>query len=97
MKKWKYYVYIMANEKRTIYIWVTNDLFRRVYEHKNKIMKWFTEKYDCNKLVWSEEFNSIENAIQTEKRLKHYIREWKNNLINEKNPFWEDLSENWYK
>jgi putative endonuclease len=92
MKKWEYYVYIVASETKTIYIWVTNDLTRRVFEHKNKLIKWFTEKYNCNKLVYFEKFNSIENAIITEKRLKNYKREWKNNLIEKDNPFWEDLS-----
>jgi putative endonuclease len=92
MKKWEYYVYIIASETRTIYIWVTNNLTRRVFEHKNKLIKWFTEKYNCNKLVYFEKFNSIENAIITEKRLKNYKREWKNNLIEKNNPFWEDIS-----
>jgi putative endonuclease len=92
MKKWEYYVYIMASETRTIYIWVTNDLIRRIFEHKHKLIKWFTKKYNCNKLVYFERFNSIENAIVTEKKLKNYRREWKNNLIEKDNPFWGDLS-----
>jgi putative endonuclease len=89
----EYYVYIMANKTRTIYIWVTNNLERRVYEHKNKIFeKWFTSKYNCNKLVYFEKFGNIWQAIEAEKKVKKYKRERKLELIQKNNPSWRDLS-----
>ncbi len=88
----QYFVYILTNKsKRSLYIWVTNDLERRMLEHKNWSIEWFTKKYNCNILVYFEEFNNIEQAIEAEKKLKNWKREWKENLINEKNPNWEDL------
>ena len=87
-----YYVYIMSNKKNgTLYIGVTNDLIRRVYEHKNKLAKGFTEKYGLTKLVYYEHTESIEAAIVEEKRLKDWHRSWKIRLINKMNPAWDDL------
>jgi len=87
-----YYVYIMANVSKTIYIWVTNDIQRRVYEHKNWLNEWFTKKYNCHKLVWFERFWDVNQVIECEKKLKKFRRERKVKLIQEKNCMWKDLS-----
>ena len=86
------YIYIMTNRKNgTLYIGVTNDIVRRVWEHKNHLLKGFTDKYNLDKLVYYEIWQGEIEAIQREKTLKHYKREWKLNLINESNPEWNDL------
>ena len=91
-----YYVYILTNKINTVlYIGVTNDLQRRVYEHKNKIIEGFTAKYNLSKLVYFEETGSIESAILREKQLKRWHRDWKINLIKENNLNFNDLSEDW--
>lgn len=87
-----YYVYIITNTKKTLYIGVTNNLERRMYEHKNKLIDGFSKRYNLNKLVYFEEFNNIESAIRREKQLKNWHREWKPNLIESINPIWEDYS-----
>jgi putative endonuclease len=80
----------------TIYIGLTNDLFRRVLEHKSlSDRRRFTFQYKCTKLVYFEEFHSIEEAITREKQMKNWKREWKNNLINSMNPNWDDLAKDW--
>ena len=82
-----YFVYILTNKLNTVlYIGVTNDLERRIYEHKNKLITGFTSKYNVNKLVFYEEFENIEDALVSEKKLKGWIRKKKNALINEFNP-----------
>ena len=87
------YVYMMANYTNSVlYIGVTNNLIRRVAEHKAHINEGFTDKYNCKKLVYFEEFDSIEEAIEREKQLKNWKREWKNSLVNEQNPDWNDRS-----
>jgi putative endonuclease len=87
-----YYVYILASRiGGTLYIGVTNDLIRRVFEHKSKFVRGFTKKYDVVKLVYYEQYDDIEIAIQREKRLKKWNRQWKIRLIEEKNPNWDDL------
>ena len=87
-----YYVYILASKiGGTLYIGVTNDLVRRVFEHKSKFVSGFTKKYDVVKLVYYEQYDSVENAIQREKRLKKWNRQWKIRLIEERNPNWDDL------
>lgn len=87
-----YYVYIMASSNnRTLYIGMTNNLIRRVYEHRNGLIDGFTKKYNCHKLVWFQETNSIESAITKEKQMKNWIRQYKENVINEMNPEWKDL------
>ena len=87
-----YWVYIVASKiGGTLYIGVTNDLTRRVYEHKNKAAEGFTRKYDVDCLVYFEAFDDIENAIRREKRLKKWNRAWKIRLIEENNPNWADL------
>jgi putative endonuclease len=85
-------VYILASRiGGTLYIGVTNDLVRRVFEHKSKFVSGFTKKYNVVKLVYYEQYDSIENAIQPEKRLKKWNRQWKVRLIDERNPNWDDL------
>ena len=93
----QYYTYILASKKNgTLYIGVTNDLERRILEHKQKINEGFTSKYDVNMLVYFESFQYINDAILREKRLKKWNRQWKINLIEEENKDWKDLSEDWY-
>jgi putative endonuclease len=90
--KEKYFVYILTNKNNTVlYTGVTNNLLRRVWEHKNKIHKGFTEKYNCNKLVWFEAYDDIYNAIKREKQIKSGSRKKKIDLINSLNPLWLDL------
>ena len=82
----------MTNQHNNIlYIGVTNDLFRRVTEHKTHQIKGFTDRYNCEKLVYFEEYNNIEVAIAREKQLKNWKREWKNDLVNQTNAEWRDL------
>jgi putative endonuclease len=87
-----YYVYILSNKKNgTLYVGVTSNLIKRVWEHKQKIIDGFTKKYDIDRLVYFEEINDPDIAIRREKRLKKYSREWKINLIRKENPAWDDL------
>ncbi|CTQ74062.1 GIY-YIG nuclease family protein [Roseibium alexandrii] len=87
-------VYIMASKPNgTLYTGVTNDLARRVYEHRTGQTPGFTTRYACKLLVWYERHDRIERAIQREKTIKHYVRKWKINLIEEMNPEWNDLYE----
>jgi putative endonuclease len=89
-----YYVYIMSNGTNTVtYIGVTNDLYRRIYEHKNKLVRGFTARYNVNKLVYHETTESIESAIMREKQIKSWPRKSKVALINVGNPDWHDLYE----
>ena len=89
-------VYFMTNKNNNvIYIGVTSNLEKRVYQHKIKAFKGFTEKYNCNKLVYFEVFTDIRQAIQREKQLKKGNRKRKNDLVMTMNPDWEDLSEGW--
>jgi putative endonuclease len=88
-----YYVYILASQKRgTLYIGVTNNLIRRIEEHKAKEVDGFTKKYNVGILVYYEDTPDVESAISREKVLKHWNREWKINLIEKENPEWNDLS-----
>jgi len=92
----KYYVYILTTKNnKLVYVWVTNNLERRLYEHKNKIVEWFTSKYNIHKLVYYEETSSIQDAIKREKQLKWRLRSKKNELIESINPNREDLSSTW--
>jgi putative endonuclease len=87
-----YYVYILASKKNgTLYIGITNDLIRRVYEHKNNLVKGFSSKYSIHNLVYYEQTPNIEAAIQREKQLKKWQRKWKLELIEKNNPNWDDL------
>ncbi|HBC71447.1 MAG TPA: GIY-YIG nuclease [Coxiellaceae bacterium] len=87
-----YWVYILCSRRNgTLYVGVTNDLVRRVYEHKQKLVKGFTKKYAVDKLVYMEEFNDINEAISREKVIKKWKRVWKLRLIEQENYQWEDL------
>ena len=92
-----YYVYIVASRPDgTLYIGMTNDLVRRVYEHKEGLADGFTKRYGVKTLVYFELHDRAEQAIQREKTLKHWIRDWKITLIENENPHWDDLYENLY-
>ena len=93
----QYYVYIMTNKSRTLYTGVTNNLERRVYEHKNKLIEGFTKKYNITKLVYYEISNDVEAAIAREKQIKGWLRRKKIVLIESANPQWKDLSEGWFR
>ncbi|HVT01481.1 MAG TPA: GIY-YIG nuclease family protein [Patescibacteria group bacterium] len=87
-----YWVYILANKRNgTLYIGVTSDLVKRVWEHKNNLVKGFTNKYDIHTLVYFEQTSDINEAIKREKQLKKWNRIWKLKLIEETNPEWKDL------
>jgi len=90
----QYYVYILSNKHHTVlYTGFTNDLGRRVEEHKLKVVKGFTARYNCNELLYFEEFTDMDEAMHREKQLKRYKRSWKEDLITSINPNWRDLSE----
>ena len=90
----KGYVYFMTNRTNSVlYIGVTSDLHKRVFEHKNHVHEGFTDKYNCTKMVYFEECNDIKAAIAREKQLKNWHRKWKDRLVNEFNKDWNDLSE----
>ena len=89
-------VYFMSNKNNTvIYIGVTSNLVKRVYQHKAKVFKGFTSRYNCDKLVYFETFNSMDEAIAREKQLKAGNRKRKEQLIQTNNPKWNDLSDGW--
>ena len=89
-----YYVYILTNKSnKVMYIGITNDLERRLYEHKNEQIEGFTKKYHVHKLVYFEEYSEINDAISREKQLKRWVRSKKNWLVETKNPNWDDWSE----
>jgi putative endonuclease len=89
-----YYVYIMASGPNgTLYTGITNDLSRRVYEHREGLVEGFTKRYGVKRLVYWEEFQTALDAIHREKRIKKYPRAWKINLIRARNPDWDDLAE----
>ena len=87
-----YYVYILTNKYNNVmYIGVTNNLQRRVYEHKNGIYEGFTKKYNVHKLVYCEQCHDVKDAIRREKQLKHWSREKKNALVRSVNPDWKEI------
>lgn len=91
-----YYVYILTNQYNTVlYTGVTNNLERRLYEHKNKLINGFTKKYNVDKLVYFEQTDNINSAITREKQIKGWIRKKKDELIASINAEWKDLSEDW--
>lgn len=96
MRDYNFYVYIMASISGVIYIGVTNNLERRVIEHKNDLIDGFTKKYKCHKLVYYEHYNDVNNAIAREKQLKKWRRDKKEFLIKGMNPQWNDLSRDWF-
>ena len=92
-----FYVYILTNKRNgTLYTGVTSSLFRRIWEHKNNIKEGFTKKYALHRLVYHESFYDIENAIVREKQIKAGSRKKKIALIEKENPFWKDLSLDWF-
>jgi putative endonuclease len=93
----RYYVYILANATGTLYTGVTNNLKRRVYEHKHKLVEGFTKRYNVTRLVYYEETGDIKAALMREKQIKGWLRQKKIKLIKSVNPKWEDLSEGWYE
>jgi putative endonuclease len=87
-----YYVYIMASYRNgTLYIGITNDLVKRVWEHRNDVTDGFTKKYQVHTLVYYESTTDVESAIKREKQMKAWRRQWKLNVINDRNPEWKDL------
>jgi putative endonuclease len=97
MARGQYFVYILASKSRRLYVGVTNDLERRIYEHKQKLADGFTKTYKIDRLVHFEETSDALAAIEREKQIKGLLRVKKIVLIESGNPTWEDLSEAWYK
>lgn len=89
--EYNFYTYIMASDSGTLYIGMTNNLIRRVREHKEGKIEWFSKKYKCHKLVYFEETKYAYSAIEREKELKDWSRKRKEELIQERNPYWKDL------
>ncbi len=96
--EYRFYVYMMqSNSRRTLYIGMTNDLYRRVYQHKTREFRGFTYDYDAVRLVYWESFDEVQKAINREKQLKNWRRDKKEWLIQRANPDWKDLSADWYQ
>lgn len=93
-EEYEYFVYIMASISKVLYIGVTNNIYRRVLEHKQGEKEGFTKKYRCYKLVYYEVYDNVYDAIAREKQLKNWHRQWKINLIEENNPEWKNLFNN---
>ena len=92
-----YFVYMVTNRwKNVLYTGVTNSLERRVWEHKNGSVRGFTKQYNCDRLVYFEDFGEIDQAIAREKQIKGWSRAKKDALIAAQNPEWKDLAEEWY-
>jgi len=91
----QYFVYIMSNRNKALYVGVTNHLIRRVFQHKNHLIEGFTKKYNIDQLVYYEETNDIHAAIDREKQIKGWLRNKKIVLIKTINPEWKDLSAEW--
>jgi putative endonuclease len=92
----QYYIYIMTSPTGTLYIGMTNDLRRRVYEHKHKLVEGFTKKYNVTRLAYFEETPDVRTALAREKEIKKWRRSKKIALVQTTNPKWQDLSEGWY-
>ena len=92
----EYFVYIMSNRSKTLYVGVTNNLERRVYEHKHGLIEGFTTRYRVTRLVYYETTGDVSAAIEREKQIKGWLRRKKVALIESMNPEWDDLSETWY-
>lgn len=87
-----FYVYLLASRKQgTLYLGITRDLIRRIYQHKEKLLEGFTSRYDIRRLVWFEAYDDPTNAIEREKEIKKWRRDWKIALIEKDNPEWKDL------
>ncbi|HWG19482.1 MAG TPA: GIY-YIG nuclease family protein [Terracidiphilus sp.] len=96
MHEGSYFTYIMASRSHTLYIGVTGNLQKRVFEHKWREHDGFTERYNCDRLVWFETHQDVQRAIAREKQLKGWRREKKIALIEKANPTWQDLAREWY-
>ncbi len=96
MKRHNYCVYMVASKSRVLYIGMTNNLERRLSEHKNDMVDGFSKQYRCHRLVYYESFDDVRNAIAREKQLKRWNRTKKIWLIERENPTWEDLSAEWF-
>jgi putative endonuclease len=96
MQERVYCAYIVASRSHTLYIGVTGNLLKRVFQHKQKTYEGFSATYNCNRLVWFEQFTGPNSAIAREKQLKGWIRAKKIALIEKDNPTWNDLSEGWW-
>ncbi|PKL44948.1 MAG: endonuclease [Planctomycetes bacterium HGW-Planctomycetes-1] len=92
-----YYIYIMSSKSRTLYIGMTNDIKKRVYQHKNHLVPGFTDKYNVIHLVYVETVSDPLSAISREKQIKKWRREKKVYLVESINPEWKDLSDDWYE
>jgi putative endonuclease len=92
----RYYVYMITNGKRTLYVGMTNDLERRIYEHKYKLVDGFTKKYNITWIVYYEEASTAETAVTREKQIKRWTRQKKVDLIESTNPKWKDMAAGWY-
>ncbi|HZO32220.1 MAG TPA: GIY-YIG nuclease family protein [Chloroflexota bacterium] len=92
----QYYVYMLASKTRRLYVGVTNDLVRRVWQHRTKAIEGFANKYNIERLVWYESTSQVLDAIAREKQIKGWRREKKVELIEEDNPGWTDLARDWY-
>ena len=92
----QYYVYIMTNRSGTLYVGVINNIKKRVYQHKSKLVEGFTKKYNIDRLIYYETFSDVLSAITREKSIKGWLRSKKIELINSMNPDWKDLSKDWY-
>jgi len=95
MKEHQYFVYIVCSDSGTLYIGMTNSIYRRALEHKRGEVEGFAAKYNCNRLVYYEGFDDVTKAIDREKQLKRWVRKKKIALIESKNPRWVDLAEKW--
>jgi putative endonuclease len=91
----RYFVYILTSNSGTLYTGMTNNLQRRVYQHKHKLLEGFTSQYNVNRLVYFETYNDVRDAIAREKQIKSWRRSKKLALIESMNPKWQDLSEDW--
>jgi len=96
MQTRNYYVYIMTNKSGTLYTGITNNIEKRVFEHKNKLVPGFTQKYNINQLIHFEAFSDVYSAIAREKAIKGWLRKKKIELIQKDNPDWKDLAQDWY-
>jgi len=93
--EWKFWVYIVSSVSAKLYVGVTNNIDKRIWEHKSGLIEGFSKKYKCTRLVYFETFDDVRVAISREKQLKRWRREKKVKLIESTNPHWNDLSENW--
>jgi putative endonuclease len=93
----RYFVYILASRSRALYIGMTTDIVKRVYQHKHRLVEGFSSKYNINRLVYYEEADTLQNAYAREHQLKGWLRAKKIDLIQAMNPTWAELSDGWYE